>query len=81
MGLDRLSHGCCSQFTWGPDLWGALLTKVNVSPLADVLPRNGMKTFQRQLDVFPKGSSRNEVRAAWWRGSRSNPNNDHKDYC
>lgn len=61
-----------SQHTWASALRWVLLTKVSVSPRAAVLPRNEMKTFQRQLEAFLKRSSRNDVRAAWWRGPRSN---------
>lgn len=56
--------------TWVSALCCALLTKLSEISLANVLPRNELKIFQKQLEAFLK-YSRSEVRAEWGRSQVS----------
>lgn len=57
MLLYLLSNSCSSKRTWVSALRCTLPVKFNEILLANVLPRNGMKIFQRQLEAFLKDSS------------------------
>lgn len=54
------SNSCSRRHTWVSAAGGTLPAKLNEILLANVLPRNQMKIFQKQPEAFLKGS-RNHV--------------------
>lgn len=61
--------------------WCACPAKFNESLLANVLPRNGMKIFQRQLESFSSAAGTQLGQNGGWRGPKCNHHNDLNYNC
>lgn len=61
--------------------WCACPAKFNESLLANVLPRNGLKIFQRQLESFSSATGTQLGQNGGWRGPKCNHHNDLNYNC